>query len=219
MDLHDIFTNPPSPNDLLIGVDQFVCRGTTYPYSKVRSLRFFAGRIDHYTNFHPSGTTYETEFDIHLHGAPRPLRIRPQATTIERFYAEYSVQQQNAIRDAYTSLAEKTFAIRLQAYLDSLAQYGCFQYDGKRFFANGEVTDGRERFDFAEQAKIGKLLREPFKVYVELPKSLIGKVMHRLAQKDVGLTWLRERNFVVSTEYDMDVFFALMAQLYSVRWD
>ncbi len=218
MALGNIFTNPPSPNDLMFGLDRFSCRGTESPYSAVKSLRYFASQLSHYRNFINTGKTYETVFDIYLHDQPKPIRIRSQASVMVRLYGESDVRQQNAVRDTYLHLAEKTFPMRLRFYLTMLDQYGCFQYDGKRFFPDSRVTDGKRIVDLKVQAKDGKFLRQPFRVYVQLPKSVFGKVLNRLAQRDVGLP-IKERDFGICTEYDADVFFTLMKRLYGIEWE
>jgi len=98
-----------------------------------------------------------------------------------------------------------------------LDQYGYFVYDNKRFYPAGQVTDGKLTFDLRSEAQSGKLIRAPFKLYVELPKSVLGKIQHRLAQRDVGISWIKERNFVISTEHDADVFSSLLARLYALE--
>jgi len=213
----DLFTNPPSPHDLLIGVDQFSCRGTVVPYSQVKCLRYWASQTDHYFNFRYSGKSYDTEFDIYMNDNLHPIKIRHGGSTLKQLSA--GEQDQDAVRSAYLEISEKTFSYRLKSYIDSLTQYGCFEYDGKRFFPDGKVTEGSDTHDIPSQIKEGKFRREPFKVYIELPKSIAGKILHRLAQQDMGVPLLKERNFVISTEYDADVFFTLLKRLYSLQFN
>jgi hypothetical protein len=194
------------PQEILLGADRFICDGVEYHYSCVRSIRYYAVETAHYANFIPTGrTTYNAKIDIYVEGQENPIKVRPVGPIADALLIGHSKEKANRVADIYPQLAERTFKFRQERYLKMLEQYGCFLYDDKRFFPDGRVTDGKQIINF----RVATVYRSPFRVFVRMPKSIGKKLMHK---------FIKDQDFVVRTEYDADVFFALLSRLYGLRW-
>jgi hypothetical protein len=202
------------PNKVLLGSDQFLHAGKEYLYSQVTSLAYYAVKTTRKINFATCRVTYNAEIVIYVQGLDQPIKIRPEKSIPVsigvsllpyRYEEKYTREKADSVSQLYVQLAEKTFPYRIKRYLQMVEQYGCFLYDGKRFFPDGLVIGD----DYEVNFRAATVYKRPFEVFVSLPKSLGKELIHR---------FIKDQDFVISTKYDADVFFALLEKLYGKRW-
>lgn len=202
------------PHEVLLGSEQFLHAGKEYLYSQVTSLAYYAVKTTLKINFATSGVTYDAEIDIYVQGLDQPIKIRPDKSIPVSIAVsllppsdeeKYTREKAASVSQLYLPLAEKTFPYRIKRYLQMIEQYGCFLYDGKRFFPDGLVIGDNYQVNF----RTATVYKRPFEVFVNLPKSVRKKLIHR---------FVKDQDFVISTKHDADVFFALLERLYGLRW-
>jgi hypothetical protein len=106
--------------------------------------------------------------------------------------------------ELYGHLAARTFEIRTKKYLAQVSGNSEFTYDKKTFKISGHVIDGRKIVDIFK----AKTLRRPFTLllWAAPSASFVDKMKQRILLADIR----------ISTLYDQDVFYALLAKLYNV---
>ena len=199
------------PHEVLLGSDQFMHAGNEYLYSQVTSLAYYAVKTTYKLNFVTNRVTYNTDIDIYIEGIGHPLEIRQDGSSwalllLPHYFEEKQTREKaTSVTQLYSRLAEKTFVYRMERYLQIIEEFGCFSYDGKRFFPDGSVLDSTGQVNL----RTGRVYKRPFEVFVRLPKSIGKKLIHR---------FVKDQDFVISTKHDADVFFALLEKLYGIRW-
>ena len=98
------------------------------------------------------------------------------------------------------------FEIRLKKCLGQISKNAEFIYDKKIFNVSGQVMDGTKTVNLTK----ARVLRKPYslELYAAPPTSLVDKMKQHILPADIR----------VSTFYDQDVFYALLAKLYNIRW-
>jgi hypothetical protein len=199
------------PHEVLLGSEQFLHAGKEYLYSQVTSLAYYAVKTTQKINFVTAGVTYNAEIDIYVEGVDQPIEIKPDRSIAvsllpPKYEEKYTREKAASVSELYLRLAERSFPYRMKRYLQMIEQYGCFLYDGKRFFRDGLVIGNNCQVNFHTAA----LYKRPFEVFVSLPKSVGKKLIHR---------FIKDQDFVISTKHDADVFFALLEKLYGKHWE
>ena len=191
---------------IALGEKCFTFDGQDYEYERVVSLFFYYVVTEVRMNvvLH-AGTEHQADLDIYVDAVRKPIKIR---TGMYLTYLTIDRTQKRAqsVLELYQALAQLTFKTRLRRYVTALETHGFFEYDGKKVYGDGRVSDGKREINLRTSRP---LWRKPFMLYYETEKSLGEKLLHLWTLQD----------FIIVTRFDADVFFFLLEQMFALRWD
>ena len=174
-------------------------------YSDVTSLGFRYTITKKTVNFAEAGTDHDAEMEIYLKSYTEPISLRtsPVLGFLAFNRAEHRAMP---IVNLHRDLARLTFDYRLARYLEMIQTKGYFEYDDKRVSVDGTISDSKRNINLYVDKP---LLKYPFEVVLPAPKTFAN-----------WLKGLRSRqDFVISTVFDGDVFFAILAKCLDLRWE
>jgi hypothetical protein len=180
----------------------FTVQNSSFDYNAVDSIRFQYTAIKLMAaGFVHQGTVHHPELDIYIRNQERPLKIRLPW----RFIADPVTHRKEKADDllaVYDALSRRTFAVRARRYVNQIEKENYFAYDNKKFMTDGRVLGGTSLLFVLSDVQ---LLKYPFEL------RCIVKGNERASR-------MFTRNHVIKTQYDRDVFFALLDQMYHIRW-
>lgn len=186
----------------------FYLDGIHYPFDDVDSLRFYYVVTKKKVNFRSAGTDYNAELDIYLVGCERPIEVR--TSPVKHFFDMNASEPEAAlVLDLHREIARSTYRSRLARYLEMLENDGYFYYDNKQIFRNGIVSDGRRDISLLRDRP---LLKSPFEIFqpAPAPKSFADRVKTFVSAR---------QDFAISTQFDSDVFFAILEKYFNLQWE
>jgi hypothetical protein len=189
--------------DIAFGKSSFSARFFSVDYDAVVSLRWEYT----ITKFYPQMTVQHwPNLRIYLRNNPVPIHVRQGP--IARFLG-YDTTKRRAEQmiSIYEELSRHTFANRLARYTDQILTSNWFVYDSKRFMVNGDVFSGNGKLIMNVRERV--LLRHPFFVQCSKRSDATTTTTTMIARLTAPS---------IKTYYDRDVFFALLDQLYGIRW-
>ncbi|MEM9347593.1 MAG: hypothetical protein AAGB26_13345 [Planctomycetota bacterium] len=176
---------------VLVTPDYFIYQQKRYRYGQVRHFQLYANKQT--GNVIVAQTTTSKmnclEFELLMHdGTSIGDHIISKRTTAELV----------RFRKGCEYLRQQTLDARLAGYLNQLERYGCFVYGGLAFYRDGSVKTRRKR-------RVCRIQETKIEYRVGV-----------MVLKGAGLVPLTDR--VVKLEWDSDILYALLDQLYGVRW-
>lgn len=225
-----ILPQPITQANIVIGGDTFLCHEIRHPFDSIKSLRWFYGATHKYSNVADYGVSHKAEFDILLNNG-EVLKVRPQGTGyIKRQFRNDSFRDTpkavDELHSLYVTFCKKSESSRLTLFMDMLKEYGFFHYDSKRFDSNAIAINDKHTVDLREAYNRGDLHIHPFQILVILPKSFWQKRLS-IAAESIAYSLpksMRSNNlehhgdFVISTEWDADIFRIFFEQIWQIPW-
>ena len=193
--LKDTFRKTYGAEDVVLGNQKFMLQRQEFDYAALVSMRYFARDVTS-----RGWTSYLTELDLHIDGAPEPIRIRGGSWKESKGFAPRKLRAQ---------LSARTIQCRLARWLKQMDEYGFIPYGKLHIYRDGRITKGDREINTVEAWKKKHLQRYPFSLDVGPSKSLIER-----AAQSFGINF----DFSIPTEFDADVFYALLDTLYGIRW-
>lgn len=95
------------------------------------------------------------------------------------------------LQKVYEKLVKQTFDFRVRYYLEQIATKGFFEYDGAKFFPNGDVLINNQKINL----HTAKIWRKLFKLVLKEATGIFGR---------------KQR---INTDIDQDIFFALLKKI------
>jgi hypothetical protein len=193
------------PKDVILYDADFTVQYSTFDYDAVDSLRFeytsiklMAGGLVH------QGTVHHPELDIYIRNHKQPLKLRLPWRFVAN-PATHTKKKADEMLAVYDELSRRTFSARARRHVTQIEKEHYFTYDSKRFAEDGRVfsQSGSILFVLSEV----QLLKYPFHLRCVVKDNIFDKMSLMLT-----------RSYIVKTQYDRDVFFALLDQMYHIRW-
>ena len=195
------------PTQIEIYTTSFQYQDAEYSYDLVDSIRFYYVITRRRINFIPSGTDYKAELDIYVSTLTNPISIRTSSLMeVLVFGINRSETRADQVGTLYQQIAHPTYHFRLAKYLKKFEKEGFINYDHKKIFKNGTVSDGSREICLMNNTK---LLKAPFELIQRTPNSLSKKLKEQL---------LGRQDFVISTQFDQDVLFTILERYFNLRW-
>ncbi len=185
---------------LILDNDGFFLKEDYFEYSDVIGLDYYYVQTQKRMNFGASGIDHNVSIAIYLCSRSKPLRIEtgPQFLTLHGLSLGKNASE--SVIAKFNEISKQTFQQRLVRYSASLEERGYFDYDGKKFYADGRI----EAEKWTANVHLDKpWLKRPFVIYHEKRPS----------------GWFRSANlYAISTVRDPDIFFGLLSHLYGLSW-
>jgi len=197
-----------TPGDIKLTETGFCLDEIHYPFEEVDSLRFYHletrkfREVPFYSQY--VGTDYNAELDIYLIGCERPISI--ETAPVGHFVGINQTERETApVVELYREIARHTYQSRLRRYLEAFERNGYFSYGDKQIFADGIISDGKRTINLLTDRP---LLKSAF------------RVSHPAAKPSSRIkAWFSPtRDFVISTQFDSDVFFTILEQYFNLKW-
>lgn len=182
-------------------------QGSKFPYQAVDSLRYYYVITKKTVNFVPAGTDYNAELDIYLATLTNPIVIRT-GSLMGFLGMNRGEGQANPVMRLYQQLSQHTYQIRLTKYVEKFEKQGYIYYDNKKIFKDGTVSDGQREINLTKNIRLRK---SPFELIHPSPDSFTKVIKEELFGK--------RQDFVISTQFDSDVFFTILAMYFNLRFE
>jgi hypothetical protein len=193
------------PKDVILRDAQFTVQNAIFDYEAVASIRFqytaiklMAAGLVH------QGTVHHPELDIYIRNQERPLKIKLPWGFVAN-PVTHTKKKADELIAVYDELSRRTFSVRAHRYLHQIEKEHYFIYDNKTFTTDGQVLTNAGSLLFVIFDV--QLLKYPFEVRCVAKGNMLEKASRMFT-----------RSHVIKTEYDRDVFFALLDQMYNIRW-
>ena len=187
----------------------FSYKGRAYNFSEVSETRSY--RVIHQTHYVPTGFTVDHNpafsFVLVMRDG-ESIQVTEQSTILSS--SKYEVVA--LLQKSYDHICQETFQQRAKKYLDQIETNGYFDYGHWRLSpAQQKIIDtsSGKGFSIAEM----KFLRSyGFIELVPRNESLMAKTLRKSKQEITG------KAYGISTLSDGDVFFALLAHYFQLKW-
>lgn len=192
-----------------VSADGFSYRGRTYALADVAETRCY--RVIHQTRHIPLGVTesHDPAFSfVLIMRDGEVIQVTEQSTLLSSSKQE----RVNQLQSSYDFIAEKTFEQRAQKYITQLDANGYFDYGVWRF-----SPDQRKIIDTSSGkghsiSQIQLLKSYGFIEVVPANEGLVAKTLRKSKQELSG------KRYGIGTLSDGDVFFALLAHYFQLKW-
>lgn len=183
--------------------DDFTYKGKSYGYDQIDAISFEATQIRHSVNFIPTGSSYESNLELHLTNGGGKLRIGQEWAIL----GKSQKARMEAVWRAKEVFSELTFNKRIMKYEEQLATKGFFSYGCYQFHKNGDVfRDGKRLFVITDKditVSVG-----PFQIYFVRRKSALQKLAATFVNLDE----------IIDISRDRDCFLYMYRRAYNVYW-
>jgi len=120
-------------DDVTINETMLSYKGTNYKLSDIKNVGYFRKRIEHRTNFVKTGETQEDYLLLKFsNNKELVLQVYDKIFTS----AEKIEKDRMFMSNLFYDLKQKTFETRVNRYLQSIKDYGYFEYMDCKFFVN-----------------------------------------------------------------------------------
>jgi len=184
--------------------DGFEFRGERYGDQDIKHLAIDEIRTTVKSGFVTTGEVDSATLSIELNsGAKVELKSRSGFAPLALYFRDRP-EERLAIRDAYKTLALRTFNMRAEPHLKQMQSKGYFEYGNCKFFKTGDVVLNGERM------RLNEIDISRDYDFVFLNKRNPG-FLAKVAKGWNGGPHFRLR-------HDQDVLFALLDHFFSIRW-
>lgn len=194
-------------NGFAVDEDGFQYKGRRFSFPAVRSLQFCWDAPPSAAGHGPvTRPRSKATLTIRLRGRQRVIRLRFDG---HRHGSSVADARRNARRlfDVYDMLARFSFEYRIGKYIEQLDRRGCFVYDGKRFYPDGTVIDGRKRTNLFHH----EVSKRSGVIVIAVPASRRrGGMLGRFVPRDP--------NIYIHVASDEDCLYGLLRSIYGIFW-
>ena len=188
---------PYKEKHLVLDNESFFLKERRFSIENIVSLYFHYVQTQKYVNLNSAGIEHDVEVRVYLRGEPRPILLT--AGPLVRIGSGGRKPSELLIAK-FDYLRKASFQTRSGRYLTQFENKGFFLYDRKQVCKNGDVISEDWKFNLNTDRPI---LKRPFVIFHEKP----GTGLFR-----------RRSKYEINTRFDGDVFFAILANQFDLRW-
>lgn len=186
--------------DFVLDNSGFSVKDLRYNYSEVEKLYYHRVQVQKTMNFVAAGIDHQVTIGIYVRARAKPLIIEAGPKMLSLAGFSFGEKKAESLTAKFSELSQRTFDQRVQKYVESRQQHGYFLYDGKKIHKSGLVEGENWSFNLAIDRPV---LKAPFAIFYE--------------KKGAGFLG-RAKQYEIQTTHDADVFFALLFNLFRLRW-
>jgi hypothetical protein len=188
----------------------FFYEGRFFEFSDVTSLRMYAERIKHSTNFVKTHDSLHSTLDIYFSDNSLGKGGELNLGANKGFFADlrdYETQKRltDSLLSFYAIISRSTFESRMKRYFDSGDEIVAFRYGKYTFFKDGEISKAGTLFCRMDGSEYDIDLSYTHLLFVK--KGSVGKILAEL---------FGSKSIEVLT--DKDVLLSLLSHFYGCKW-